>query len=124
MALGDLDNDGEEELLTIEPFHGDVVRIWKRNDSEWKAIYQVPFSMPFSHALWCGKLNGKTCAVLGYRQQEQALCIVEFNNRKFTTHMIDKGIGPANVWCFDYRGKSYIVSANREHNELALYLVI
>lgn len=34
MAFADFDNDGELEMLTISPFHGEKISIFKKTDAE------------------------------------------------------------------------------------------
>lgn len=36
MAFADFDNDGELEMLTISPFHGEKISIFKKQDGEFK----------------------------------------------------------------------------------------
>ena len=39
MAFADFDNDGELEMLTISPFHGEKISIFKKQDGEFKKVY-------------------------------------------------------------------------------------
>ena len=78
MAFADFDNDGELEMLTISPFHGEKISIFKKTDAE--------------------KLT-------------------------FTADLLDSDVGPANVLHYKNNGEDYILSANREIDEIALYKV-
>ena len=78
MAFADFDNDGELEMLTISPFHGEKISIFKKIDAE--------------------KLT-------------------------FTADLLDSDVGPANVLHYTNNGEDYILSANREIDEIALYKV-
>ncbi len=78
MAFADFDNDGELEMLTISPFHGEKISIFKKTDAE--------------------KLT-------------------------FTADLLDSDVGPANVLHYTNNGEDYILSANREIDEIALYKV-
>ena len=39
MAFADFDNDGELEMLTISPFHGEKISIFKKQDGEFRSLY-------------------------------------------------------------------------------------
>lgn len=53
--LLDLDGDGIEELCTFTPFHGNEVRIYRKEDGQYRLVYTYPEKMPFLHAIWGGQ---------------------------------------------------------------------
>lgn len=61
----DIDGDGIDELVTIEGFHGDRLRIYHRTQDGYETIYSYPTA--HGHALWCGRIFDRRCVLLGYR---------------------------------------------------------
>lgn len=124
MTLADLDGDGELEMLTLSPFHGDTLRIYHLNErGTYDLVWEDPEKHPFLHAIWSGKLNGEICALVGHRQGKRELIKVFYNaqSKTYETCLIDSDRGPANCLVYSYKEKDYIIAANREVDELALY---
>lgn len=126
VAIIDIDNDGEEELVTIEEFHGKHFRIRKKYNDEYKVIYNYPKEIDFGHVVWGGKLLGVQTIIGGYRRLERELfgirCIDE-KELKFEHYVIDKEVGPSNVCVIECDDKDIILSANREIGQAAIYTV-
>ena len=61
----DLDGDGQSELITIEPFHGNVLNMYKRIHGDWKLKFTAPLS--FGHGLSSGYFDGAPIVVVGNR---------------------------------------------------------
>ncbi len=62
----DLDGDGQSELITIEPFHGNVLNMYKRIKGDWKLKFTAPLS--FGHGLSSGFFNGAPIVIVGNRR--------------------------------------------------------
>ncbi len=62
-------------------------------------------------------------AVLGNRQGQRDLLALYYQDGEYKTQVYDHDVGPTNVACYEYEGKSYIVSANREIDEIAWYSI-
>lgn len=120
IVMADVNNDGENEYLTIEGFHGPYIRIL---DSKLNTLYKSEGTSPFGHAIWGGSLLGKTCFVFGFRSGKQDLEVIFFDKNKFQTQLIDSSVGPSNVLVYSKNNKQYILSANRESNEVSVYEV-
>lgn len=121
----DFDGDGRLELLTISPFHGDELSISQiGEDGKYHPVYQFPIQLPFLHAVWGGRLNGEPCAIIGHRKGERDLLRVYYDREKkeYQLEKIDHDCGSANVLVYSYQSKDYIIAANREVNEVALYM--
>jgi len=122
MTFIDLNGDGAREMVTVEPFHGNTLNIYKHTGSVWKLLFQD--SISFGHGLSSGIFNGEPIIVVGSRRDSMALDIFTINdlakgsvNRK----LIEKGAGPTQTQVFSAGNTDYILSANQRKNEVALY---
>jgi len=121
-ALIDLDGDGQEELVTIEPFHGEALNIYKRIDKNWELI--LTDSLTFGHGLSCGFMNSEPIIIVGSRRGSFALDqfkVVDFASGKFSRTVVEEDAGPTQTQVFTADGTDYILSANQKKNEVALY---
>ena len=118
-AVADLDGDGEDELLTFEGFHGDVAAVNKRINGSWQIVCTVP--MHFSHAIWAGELLGRNMAVVGYRKEDGRLYLVDHRAEGYEAILMEEGVAPSNARGFVYEGKSYIITAARDMDQVVLY---
>jgi len=122
VALIDLDGDGEEEMITIEPFHGDALRVYRRNGAGWTPVHESPLS--FGHGLWAGTLGGRPAVAVGSRRDGKELLFY----RPGTTDALhlertfaDEGAGPTNITSLTYDGTEYLISSNQGFGEVARY---
>jgi hypothetical protein len=136
IAACDIDGDGELEYATIEPWHGEHFRVYKRAAGEegaaagagggWRQIYAHPEVAEFYHVVAEAKLAGEPCFVGGCRRGSQHLFYVRAASKNplaLEAATIEDGVGPSNVALFSEAGRDVIVSANREKGEAALYFV-
>ena len=126
MTFADLDNDGEMEMLTISPFHGEKINIFKKQNGQYKNVYTYEKDAEFAHAIWGGEICGKQGIVIGHRKGQRNLLLFtcsDAENLKFQAEVLDSDVGPANVLCYKKEETDYILSANREIDEIALYKV-
>jgi hypothetical protein len=121
-TMVDLDGDGIMELVVLSPFHGDEVSVYKKTENGYEKVYQYPEKIDFLHAIWSGKLGGKTVAVLGHRKGARRLFALSWAGNHYTFKTIDEDCGPANVYGYAYGGKDVLIAANREINQIAMYL--
>lgn len=121
----DLDGDGVQELAVISPFHGDHIAIYRKNYGKYEKAYDYDRPAEFSHAIFGGLLDKVPAVVIGHREGERNLIVFTWNAQKkeYMTEFIDRDCGSANVYKFTYQGADYLLSANREINEVALYKV-
>lgn len=122
-VLVDLDEDGEQELAVISPFHGDQISIYKKQNGAFEKVYDYEKPAEFSHAIYGGDLCGTKSVVIGHRKGERNLIAFTYNKetKKYQAEILDRDCGPANVFRFAKDGVDYLVSANREIDEIALY---
>jgi hypothetical protein len=122
MSFIDLDGDGSSELVTIEPFHGSTLNIYKHRDHEWKQMFSSPLS--FGHGLSSGIFRGRPIIVTGNRSESLALEIFtpdDLSQGIVNREVIEEGAGPTQTQVFSHEGRDYILSANQKKNEVALY---
>lgn len=122
-ALIDLDGDGEEEIATIEPFHGKYFRIYKRQDGVWTQIFEHPETTEFYHVVKAGTLCGRPAFVGGCRRGKQQLFAVTWDQaaQKPAVQLVDEGVGPSNAAIYHGAYGDCIFAADREAAEAAVY---
>lgn len=118
-AVADFDGDGEDELLTFEGFHGDTAAVNKRIDGVWQIVYTIP--MHFSHAIWAGELLGRNMFVVGYRKEDGRMYLVDYTGQGYQAILMEEGVAPSNARGFVHEGKSYVIAAARDMNQVILY---
>lgn len=94
----DIDHDGEDEIITIEGFHGDRVVVNKKIEGEWKEVYSYP--VKFGHVVWGGNILGSNCLVVGYRQENAALILMKKSEQEgfyMDQIVIDEHEAPTNI---------------------------
>jgi hypothetical protein len=118
----DLDGDGQDELVTIEPFHGEALNVYKKKGSEWKLKFTD--SLVFGHGLSCGVFNGEPVILVGNRRGSFTLDqfkVIDLEKGKFSRVVIEEDAGPTQTQVFRAGDTDYILSANQKKNEVALY---
>lgn len=123
VAILDIDGDGENELMTIEEFHGNQIYIYKKVDGEYRRVYKYENEIDFAHTLVATTLAGVPSFVAGVRRVDAELFTVQWIDGQFKTIIIDKNVGPANLCVVNKEGVDYIVAANHTANEVAVYEV-
>lgn len=123
IAIGDLDGDGIDEILTIEPFHGDKIRIYNQKNNKLNMVFDYENKIDFAHALISTTFRGVKTFVCGVRRVEAELFYIQYENGKYIYKIIEKGVGPANLDCINLDNEDIIISANHSKNEAAIYIV-
>lgn len=124
-VLVDLDEDGENELAILTPFHGAFIRIYKKINGTFHNVYQYEKPAEFTHAIYGGLLCQKSAVVIGHRKGERNLIAFTYNKKKqkYESEILDHDCGSANIYHYIKDGKDIIIGANREINEISMYLV-
>lgn len=124
-VLLDLDGDGQEELVTIAPFHGDNIYIYHKDNGMFKKVYEYENKAQFAHAIFGGELCGHPSVIIGHRKGEKALLAIFWDREKnrFESEHLDEGCGAANVFHYIKDGVDVVVSTNREIDEIAMYRI-
>jgi len=122
MAVLDLDGDRAEELATIEPFHGNALRVYKHGRGGWTVAWEGELS--FGHCVLGCSLGGAPGILVGNRAGDKSLLFFRFDRTlKPERIVVDPGVGPANMVVLDHGGKQRIFSANQTSGEIAMYTV-
>ena len=121
----DIDGDGEDEIATIERFHGCYFRIYKKIDGEYRQVFQHPEVTEFYHVVKAGKLAGQPCFVGGCRRGKKQLFVVRWDGeaQTFVTDTIDEDVGPSNACIYNGPQGDVIYAADREAALAAAYFV-
>ena len=122
MSFMDLDGDGIDELVTIEPFHGETLCIYKHDGKDWHLRYSD--SLSFGHGLSTGFFMGKPRVVVGNRAGSLALEMFSVDNLDqgaLKREVIESEAGPTQTQVFKAGKKEYILSANQRKHEVAIY---
>lgn len=124
-VLVDFDGDGEKELAVLAPFHGESISIYKKTEGKFQKVYEYEKPAEFTHAIYGGNLCGEPALIVGHRKAERNLIAFTYNQATGTyqTQILDEDCGPANVFHFEKQGVDYLVSTNREIDEVALYTI-
>jgi hypothetical protein len=122
----DWDNDGEEELMTIEPFHGDRFVFYDRDGAgQWKVIHEMPCLL--GHSLWAGNALGRPTIIAGERLGAGRLQLVfptAENPKGWRSEIVDRDTGGTNVAFLNAAKDSLeFVSANNDRNEVVHYRI-
>lgn len=120
IAACDIDGDGQMEYASIEPFHGSKAVIYKEVDGALSPIKE--YDIDFGHVIWGGTVNQRPVFILGYRRQEMKLLMIYYDG-EFKEELIDSGVGPSQISVLSGENESFVLSANRQINELALYKI-
>ena len=122
MTFIDLDGDGQDELVTIEPFHGETLNVYKHTGKKWELRFSD--SLSFGHGLSSGFIQKKPVIVVGNRSGSLALesfSVRDLLNGKFDRMVIEENTGPTQTQVFSVGDVDYILSSNQRKNEVALY---
>ena len=123
IATIDIDNDGEDEIMTIEEFHGDTIKIYKKENGAYREVYRYDNKIDFAHTLVGAKLVGVNTFLAGVRREEAEIFYVQYIDGHYITSVIEKGVGPANLCVVNEENRDLIIAANHTKNEAAVYVV-
>ena len=123
-SLYDLDADGKDEIVAIQPFHGDRVCIYKHINGEWSRVFETDTEL--GHGIWAGSIGGENGFIIGSRAGNRDLCLFtckESMNWDLKKYILDEGVGSAQFNVIHEKDYDLVVSTNNYINEIALYQV-
>lgn len=107
----DFDHDGEDEIVTIEKFHGNELIVNKLVDGVWTPIFTK--EIVFGHGLWGGKLLGSDRFIAGWRQgTKELICFTKEGDTVEEFVLGAGGTSQFSVW--EDGEKAYVLSADRQ----------
>lgn len=118
----DLDNDGQDEVAVIEPFHGNAVSVYKHIGGTWKKIFTA--ELAFGHGLWAGQLGGENVVIAGNRANDKNLaCFRVTSTDPFAMEesVVDPGSATTNMDVINTPTGPALVTSNQGHEEYAIY---
>ncbi len=121
-AFADFDADGENELVTIEPFHGNTIKVYKKAGGVWEEKFSD--SLSFGHGLSAGNFNGEAIIMVGSRSGSLRLDMFRLDDASdwnFSRTAVEEEAGPTQTAVYSLGGTDYILSANQKKNEVAIY---
>jgi hypothetical protein len=122
VVLNDLDGDGEEEILAIQPFHGDTACIYKKIGGEWRPVWKAP--LDFGHVAWAGEIRGRKSVILGSRAGKKELSLYSLKDPSrwdFERIILDEGKGAANIAVVNEDDRDLVFASNVAVGEVTLY---
>jgi hypothetical protein len=123
MAVFDLNGDGAEELVTIEPFHGSALRAYRKTAKGWSVFWEEELS--FGHCVLAGLFNGRPCVVVSNRTGSRSLLLYQFEDDLAHPRriVVDESPAAANMLILPQAGGDLLFSANQAAGEIAVYSV-
>ena len=124
ISVFDIDEDGQDELVTIEKFHGDTMKIYKHINGNYKLVYEFPIS--FGHVIWSGNIFGKPSIILGYRGANGALVMLRKKpgpGKEYNMEItyIDENEAPTNIDVLQEDDVFRIFSSSGARERVMLY---
>lgn len=122
VALFDVDGDGEVELVTIEPFHGNALRAYRRSAAGWSVFWEA--ELQYGHCVLAGAFQGRRSVLVSSRSGGKELLLFRFDDGasgRPRRIVVDEGAGAANMVVVTHQGKDRILSANQAAGQIVLY---
>jgi hypothetical protein len=122
MAVFDLDADGKEELVTIEPFHGSALRAYRKGARGWDVFWEAELS--FGHCVLAGLFNWKPSVIVSSRTGSKSLLLFQFDPGDASRPrriVVDQSPAAANMLVLPRAGGDLLFSANQAAGEIVVY---
>lgn len=124
IARIDLDGDNVDELITIEPFHGTNLVIYKMIKDKWVRRFET--DLIFGHGLCANFINGEPTILVGNRAEGKELLAfktINLEGGQMQRIVIETDAGPTQTISTIIDDQQYIISSNQNKSEIALYQV-
>ena len=130
IALVDVDGDGADELVTIEPFHGNALRIYRQETGRWRKVWEG--ALEFGHCLWGGTFGGVPSIMASSRAGSHDLLLLRWDPRRGSSGMladpdrivVEAGAGAANMLVLKSEGVEHIFATNQAAGEIVSYRAV
>ena len=125
LCMFDVDGDGMDEMICISPFHGDKLKILKKEEKGWVCMAEEEIS--FGHAVWSGSCEGEplvlSCSRAGDRSIKLYHPLVEESGMRMEAMNIDENVGASNICVQEEKEAVVIYAANHGAGEVARYTI-
>ena len=128
IAVLDLDGDGEQELVTIEPFHGPRLSVYKNSAAGWQRVWEAELN--YGHCVLAEVFQGKPSILVSNRAGDKDLLLFQFDSPGVGGQfpeprriVVDSGVGAANMLLVKSDGREGIIATNQAQGEMVRYLV-
>jgi hypothetical protein len=124
MAVFDVDGDGADELITIEPFHGNTLRAYRKSGKSWSAFWEA--ELEYGHCVLAGMFGGRRSIIVSSRAGGKSLLLFQFDDdhpAKPSRIVVDDGAGAANMLMLNRGGRDHLFAANQSAGEIVMYTV-
>ena len=119
VALCDLDGDGQPELITIAPFHGEHLYIYHLKNNVFQLATEIRHHSSFLHGIWAGSIAGEAAALIGGRAGMQETLLIQWKDGAYCCRTVELEHGASNF----FQLENQILVANREAGQCALWNV-
>lgn len=123
VAVFDLDGDGQDELVTIEPFHGSALCVYHQSPTGWQKVWEAEIS--YGHCVLADRIDGKPSLLVSNRSGSKDLLLFQFDGSgRFAAprrEVVDAGVGAANMLVVHQDGRERIFATNQVQGELVRY---
>jgi hypothetical protein len=125
VAVFDVDGDGVDELITIEPFHGNTLRAYRRSGKSWSPFWDA--ELDYGHGVLAGMFDAQRSIFVSNRGGSRDLLLFQFadGSGRPTRIVVDDGAGAANMLVIGHgtrAGRDRLFAANQAAGEIAMYM--
>jgi hypothetical protein len=122
MAVFDVDGDGVVELITIEPFHGNALRAYRRSGKSWSPFWEA--ELEYGHCVLAGMFDGRRSIIVSNRAGSKSLLLFQFGDypARPARVVVDNGTGAANMVVLRDGGRDRLFAANQAAGEIVMYM--
>jgi hypothetical protein len=121
MAVFDVDGDGMDELVTIEPFHGNTLRAYRKTAAGWSPFWDGEIS--FGHCVLAGMFDGRRSVIVSSRTGDKSLLMFQFAEDPQSPRriVVDESPAASNMVVLPRAEGDLLFSANQAEGEIAVY---
>jgi hypothetical protein len=121
MAVFDMDGDGADEIITIEPFHGNTLRAYRKSGKSWSAFWDA--ELEYGHCVLAGMFDGRRSIIVSNRAGGKDLLLFQFGDEPARPKriVVDAGAGAANMLVLGHGGHDRLFAANQAAGEIVMY---
>lgn len=124
--LSDIDGDGQDELITIQPFHGTSFAVYKKAEDKWVKKWEYP--LQFGHVAAAVEYGNEWYLLSSSRAgaQELALHKITFDGDTINakTTVLAEGVAAAQAAIWTAEDELHIVTSSCGIKEISEFVII